>query len=219
VTGLRDAKRAAVARSLARIAFGLVRDRGLGGVTVEEIVAEAEVSRRTFSNYYPSKEAAVAAVVVHQVEAALAAWAPPESADMDVLDIARLLVDHQLRTGTLAILTEVAALSAEHPQLVPYVRDAQWKVWSAVGDRILTAIPAPDSSDAETVQLVVGGLFGIVSAGLNSTGIRDSDAAPRLHESVHRGLARLEQGLGRPRCNNCGHPHMKNAALHRVDGS
>ena len=48
--GLRDAKRVAVARRLARIAFEQVRDRGLGDVTVDDIVAEADVSRRTFSN-------------------------------------------------------------------------------------------------------------------------------------------------------------------------
>ncbi len=194
--GLRDAKRVAVARRLARIAFEQVRDRGLGDVTVDDIVAEAEVSRRTFSNYYPCKEAAVAAVVVHSVEGALAEWDPPDS--VDVLDLARDLVEHQLRTGALRQLTEVAALASEHPQLVPFVRDAQWQVWSAVGDKILQAVPDPDSADIETLRLVVGALFGIVSASLNATGVRDGDAAPLLHASVQRGLARLERGLGRP---------------------
>ena len=163
---------------------------------MEDIAAEAEVSRRTFSNYYPCKEAAVAAVVAHSVEAALAEWDPPGS--VDVLDLARHLVEHQLRTGALRLLTEVAALASEHPQLMPFVREAQWQVWSAVGDKILQSLPAPDIFDTETVRLVAGALFGIVSAGLNSTGVRDGDAAPLLHASVQRGLARLEQGLGRP---------------------
>lgn len=195
MTGLRDAKRAAVARRLARTAFDQVRDRGLGEVTVEDIVAEAEVSRRTFSNYYACKEAAVAAVVVHSVEAALAEWDPPEA--VNVLSLARHLVEHQLRSGALTLLTEIATLAAEHPQLVPYVRDAQWQVWSAVGDKVLEALPAPDGDDAETVQLVVGALFGIVSAGLNSTRTRDGDAARLLHASVQSGLGKLEHGLGR----------------------
>ena len=194
MTGLRDAKRAAVARRLARTAFEHVRDRGLGEVTVEDIVAEAEVSRRTFSNYYACKEAAVAAVVVHSVEAALAEWDPPEA--VNVLSLARHLVEHQLRSGALTLLTEIATLAAEHPQLVPYVRDAQWQVWSAVGDKVLEAVPAPDGDDVETVQLVVGALFGIVSASLNSTRTRDGDGA-RLHASVQSGLGKLEHGLGR----------------------
>ena len=194
MTGLRDAKRAAVGRRLARTAFEHVRDRGLGEVTVEDIVAEAEVSRRTFSNYYACKEAAVAAVVMHSVEAALAEWDAPDT--VDVLALARHLVDHQLRSGALTLLTEVATLAAEHPQLVPFVRDAQWQVWSAVGDKVLDAVPTPDSDDAETVRLVVGALFGIVSANLIGSG--DRSGAGNLRGAVHRGIARLGNGLGRP---------------------
>jgi len=163
---------------------------------VDDIVGEADVSRRTFSNYYACKEAAVAAVVVHGLEAALAQWHPPESAN--VLDLARHLVEHQFKTGALRQLTEVAALASEHPQLVPFVRGAQWQMWSVVGDKVLEAIPSPDSEDVETVRLVVGALFGIVSSGLSSAGIRAGDAAPMLHGAVQRGLVRLERGLGHP---------------------
>ncbi len=187
-------KRAAVARRLARIAFEQVREQGLGRVTVEGIVAEAEVSRRTFSNYYPCKEAAVAAVVVHSVEAGLAAWDPPESAG--VLELARSLVEHQVKSGVLRQLAEVAALATEYPQLVPFVRAAQWQMWSAVGDKVLEAVPEPDDEDVEAVRLVVGALFGIVTSGLNAAGIGDGDATRTLRASVQRGLVRLEQGLG-----------------------
>lgn len=191
--GLRDVKRAAVARRLARIAFEQVREHGLGRVTVDDIVAEAEVSRRTFSNYYPCKEAAVAEVIIHGVEAGLATWEPPESSD--VLDLARRLVQHQFKTGALTQLAEVAALAAEYPQLVPFVRGAQWQMWSAVGDRVLEAMPEPDTDDIEATRLVVGALFGIVSAGLTAGGVPDADAAGMLRAAVQRGLARLERGL------------------------
>ena len=70
-------------------------------------------------------------------------------------------------------------------------------MWSAVGDKVLEVVPEPDSEDVEAVRLVVGALFGIVSAGLNSAGTRDGDAARTLHASVQRGLVRLERGLGR----------------------
>ncbi|MCB0910118.1 MAG: TetR/AcrR family transcriptional regulator [Propionibacteriaceae bacterium] len=42
----------------------LVANRGTHGVTIEEICAEADVSPRTFFNYYPNKLAAVFGLVV-----------------------------------------------------------------------------------------------------------------------------------------------------------
>jgi AcrR family transcriptional regulator len=57
--GLRERKRIATKRAIEHAAIKLVALNGLEHLTVDEIVHSADVSPRTFFNYFPSKEAAL----------------------------------------------------------------------------------------------------------------------------------------------------------------
>ncbi|MFF5056363.1 TetR/AcrR family transcriptional regulator [Micromonospora sp. NPDC000663] len=58
-TGLRERKKAATRLALHEAALRLAADEGIDAVTVEAIADAANVSRRTFSNYFSSKEQAL----------------------------------------------------------------------------------------------------------------------------------------------------------------
>ena len=57
--GLRERKRRATRRAIQLAALQLVRERGLDGVTVDAVSALADISPRTFFNYFDSKDEAL----------------------------------------------------------------------------------------------------------------------------------------------------------------
>lgn len=162
--GLRETKRAETERRLAAIAHDLVHERGFGQVTVDDIAELAHVSRRTFSNYYSCKEEAVAAVILHAAADALATWRP--TGEDRLADLVRSLVRHQADAGVLARLVEVAELAATHRQLAPFVRDAQWQLWTMAGERLPGQGEAADPLRQAEVDALLGAVFGVVSAQL-----------------------------------------------------
>jgi len=90
--GLRERKRVATRHAIERAALDLSLAKGYDNVTVDEIAETADVSPRTFFNYFPSKEAAVVGHApegpeVEKIEAFLAA-----PAHESILDGIRILL-------------------------------------------------------------------------------------------------------------------------------
>lgn len=118
-SGLRERKRLATRQSIQVAVLSLIQSRGLERVTVEEISARADISPRTFFNYFPSKEAA-------------AVGDPPElppSAAIEkfvtggwglglVSDLARLLsVAVDSTNGDIAMIAERRRILRQYPNL------------------------------------------------------------------------------------------------------
>lgn len=66
----REFRRAETTRALIRASRRLTAERGLGGFTLEELCTDVAISRRTFFNYFASKDDAVLGVPIERTDAA-----------------------------------------------------------------------------------------------------------------------------------------------------
>ena len=96
---LRERKKLATRRALRQASLDLVAERGFAHVTVEDIAEAADVSPRTFFNYFPSKEAALFGADPGRTEALrlrLIQQSPGESA----LEALRIVLMDEARART-----------------------------------------------------------------------------------------------------------------------
>lgn len=113
--GLRERKKRETFRALQSEARRLVTERGLDNVTVEEIATAANVSKRTFFNYFDSKEAAIVDAepdTTIRLREALDAR-PADETPLQALRAAAMQMLHRQARG----LQELTALVATNPGL------------------------------------------------------------------------------------------------------
>lgn len=117
---LRERKKQQTRLAMHQAASELLADRGLAHVTIDEICAKADVSPRTFFNYFPSKAAAVLGLPDPRVPDA--ARARFEGRAGTLIDDLCELVAEVVATRNGA--SEIRATIQANPELMPAMK--QW---------------------------------------------------------------------------------------------
>jgi AcrR family transcriptional regulator len=112
VPGLRERKKLRTRSNLIGVAAELCARQGYDNTTVEQIAAAADVSPRTFSRYFPTKESVVLAVVGEVAESVAIELAAQPS---DITEYEALLRAH---------LATFRAVSADDELSLPFTRMA-----------------------------------------------------------------------------------------------
>jgi AcrR family transcriptional regulator len=193
-TGLRERKKRETRQRLRTAALQLVAQRGLDHVTVEDIADAADVSTRTFFNYFSCKEEAVVGSepewmthIAEVLAARPADEAPLHSLEAVFEEFAGLLVQdrdaHVLRRKVMA----------ENPSLMAR-RTATFDELEQV---LVTAtkerMPASATTDTDAA-LVVAAAVAAMKVCVEAWG--DSDGVADLNALLRGAINRLAQGFG-----------------------
>ena len=166
---LRERKKAQTREALAEAALQLFADKGFEHVTVDEIADTAQVSRRTYFRYFPTKEAVVfpdrerRLLQFQEMLASRSAdEAPLETVRRALMELARdyeenrarVMLQQRIVEGSLTVLAYDAEL------------DRQWEsaIAVALGDRVGRITP---QADRRRARLQAGALMGAIRAILN----------------------------------------------------
>ncbi|MGV9195275.1 TetR/AcrR family transcriptional regulator [Microbacterium sp. MC2] len=188
--GLRARKQRATREAIHRAAVELALEHGPDGATVAAISDHANISTRTFFNYYPSKEDAIVGLHEGQPsDAELEEFAAGESDDL-IADLSRLLMG-VFTVGDDELVAARRRLAIQHPQLI----QRQWarmhgvevRIAAAVADRMRRRGFAHDDID-EAARVLVVACNGVLRHSIRQTvtaGGYPADVIRRLDDGLH----------------------------------
>ncbi|GAA3418219.1 acyl-CoA-like ligand-binding transcription factor [Streptosporangium vulgare] len=174
--GRRDRKKLETRAALEHAALTLVAERGLAGVTVEDIATAVDLSSRTFFNYFPSKEdALVGASPASAAELRERLEAVP--AEVPVLEALRLM----------------SRAEAEHVQR----RREQWLLRLKVFEQNPSLLPRLVASGTETELAVSAAVARRSGVELGTTGYPELATAVAM-AAFRAAMMRWSAADGRP---------------------
>jgi AcrR family transcriptional regulator len=180
--GLRERKKIKTRDAIRRAAFRLINEQGYANTTVEQIADAADVSPRTFSRYFPAKEAVLLSddLIRPIVDAFIVA--PSE--------LAPIAAYRHAVAATFGAMTdderEDAVAGQRLMYTVPEARGLLYQEYvrliALIADALATRLRQP--ADTFERRMMAGAIVGVLMAA--------SDGTPMPDDPISQGLAFLE---------------------------
>jgi AcrR family transcriptional regulator len=195
--GLRERKKLRTRWNLIEAALRLFDEKGYEQTNVAEIAAAAEVSTKTFFNYFPSKEAVIFSDAAVRTETALRVIddrRPGEPLSDLVVRIVEMLVERTLAHGLLD--EELVPVRARLTMTVPSLQARALHVMFDAQRQIAEALQKayPDELDPITAGAVIGALVG-AAQGASLAGLEVKGGASWDWRSARRGFEIAMEGI------------------------
>jgi AcrR family transcriptional regulator len=193
--GLRERKKRATRQALSMAAMRLAVERGLENVLVEDIAAAADVSPRTFNNYFGSKYEAICALaldramqigeVLRERPAGEDLWTAVRGAVLEIYAAAAAAPDPRLMAGIRLVVSS------------PELRGEYLKAQLTMQRGLAAAIAERSGGDPAAAPVFSRALAAAVAAVISAATERwlFSDPPVALGPVVEDGLAQLVAGL------------------------
>ncbi|MEU6132843.1 TetR/AcrR family transcriptional regulator [Saccharopolyspora sp. NPDC047091] len=189
--GLRERKKRATRQALQQAAVRLFREHGAISVTVEDICAAAEVSPRTFFNYFAAKEE-----VLVPWDPQTIASTPQRVVDRPgaepLLRVVRAVLGEVIDTAMAApTWRDQALVLRDHPELVSRVALASRDLELALADGLSRRVG--DEQGEAYVRLLAA--TGVTALRVAIQCWQRADPDSDLHDHLDAGFARLARGF------------------------
>lgn len=200
--GRREQNKLQTRRAIAQAALDLARTHGMGGFTAEQIADQANVSRRTFFNYFHSPEEALIVSTesfLDRAEAELAA----RPQDEPILDAMIAALAATTKVENLKDCGDLFRMAAGDPDLL----GTHLLAWERAEARIISAVEDRLQGQASSLYIhaLVGSLLSCAKAAMGewassdtANSGKDSDAAQYLENSIVATLTMLRDGFSHP---------------------
>jgi AcrR family transcriptional regulator len=193
--GLRERKKQATRQALSAAAMQLAIERGLDNVLVEDIAAAADVSPRTFNNYFASKYEAICALAgdrAAQMGGALRGrppaedlWTAVRGAVRGIYAVAAAAPDPRLMAGLRLVVTS--------PELRGEYLKAQLAMQRDLAQAIAERAGGDPAADPCFARALAAAVVAVIQAATERWLV--SDPPVPLAPLVEDGLAHLAAGL------------------------